>query len=243
MTDTTALVPPSPDFDALLVDLAKLSRNHLLFFRIEVGRRLSKSFYNNDVELYRSSHRQKDGAFRDFVSAKGVELADIGLSEQLLRQSLRVFFVVKDLPRALVAQLVYSHLVQLTAVDDDQTRSMLARATVENHWTGKALQSAIVAVREGRWPDGDPDQPGLQPEALAPAVVDAEAEAAPDWKKPQPGRVVTRFERTAKDLSALMGQWRAVPVEKLTKAQTARVRTAVAELEAQVAELKARIGE
>jgi hypothetical protein len=223
----------------LLADLAKLSRNHLLYFRIEVGRRLSQSFYNDDREAYRAGQRQREGAFREFVVAKGPELADLGLSEQLLRQSLRAFFVVKDLPRALVAQLVYSHVVQLSTVEDDNTRALLAKATVDNQWTGRALHNAIAAVRRGRWPDADPDQPGLQAEELeVPAPDDDEPE-----RPPQPGRVVTRFERTATDLADLMGQWKAVPVEKLTKAQAARVRSALKALELQVAEMRARLGE
>ncbi len=55
--------------------------------------------------------------------------------------------------------------------------------------------------------------------------------------------MVTRFERTAKAVAERMGQWQAVPVEKLTKAQTARVRAAVEALERQVAEMKGRLGE
>ena len=126
--ETTALLPSSPDFDAILVDLAKLSRNHLLYFRVEVGRRLSESFCHDGPELYRSGFRHKEGAFRDFVVAKSAELADLGLSEPLLRQSLRAFFVVKDLPRGVVAQLVCSHVVQLTVVEVDKTRVLLAES-------------------------------------------------------------------------------------------------------------------
>lgn len=238
MTEDTALAPPAPDFDALLADLSKLSRNHLLYFRIEVGRKLSRAFYHDDPELYRAMHRQKDGSFRAFVAAKGAELADLGLSEALLRQSLRTFFVVKDLPRALVAQLVYSHVVQLTAVEDQKTRKLLAQAAVENRWTGRALQNAIEAVRNGQWPDADPNVPGLQAEDLE---TESTAEGEAEGRKPQPGRVVSRFERTAKDLADLMGQWQAVPVEKLTDKQAKRVRSAVEALERQVAEMKERL--
>jgi hypothetical protein len=233
--DEPTALEPTPDFDAVVDELSRLSRNHLLYFRIEVGRRLSSAFYNDDPALYRATHRQKEGSFRAFLAEKADALADLGLNEALLRQSLRTFFVVKDLPRALVAQLVYSHVVQLTAVEDDQTRALLARATVDNQWSGRALQLAIEAVRNGQWPDADPSAPGLQPEGL-PA-----AEAGPEAPKPQPVRVVTRFERTAEDLGALVGQWEAVPVEKLTKAQAARVRAAVEALERRVAEVKARL--
>lgn len=94
-------------------------------------------------------------------------------------------------------------------------------------------------MRSGRWPDADPDQPSLQAEELeVPAPDDDEPE-----RPPQPGRVLTRLERTATDLADLMGQWKAVPVEKLTKAQAARVRSALKALQLQVAEMQARLGE
>jgi hypothetical protein len=51
--------------------------------------------------------------------------------------------------------------------------------------------------------------------------------------------LVTRFERTAEDLGARLGQRQAVPVEKLTKAQAARVRAAVEALERRGAEGRA----
>ena len=61
--------------------------------------------------------------------------------------------------------------------------------------------------------------------------------------KALPVRVVTRIECTAQAVAERMGQGQAVPVEKLTKAQAARVRAAVEALERQVAEMKGRLGE
>jgi hypothetical protein len=238
MDDTTAVELPSPDFDALLAGLAKLSRNHLLYFRIEVGRGLSRAFYADDRERYRAGMGNKNSSFRQFVAAKAAELADLGLSERLLRQSLLTFFVVKDLPRAVVAQLVYSHVVQLTAVDDDQTRALLSKATVDNHWTGQMLQNAIDAVRAGRWPDADPAAPGLQGDP-APAAA-SELEDPDDTLAP--GRVVTRFEKTAKDLGSLVGQWERVPVDKLSKEQKRRMGQAITDLEGRISAIKARFG-
>jgi hypothetical protein len=233
--DEPTALAPSPDFDAVVAERSRLSRNHLLYVRIEVGRRLFSAFTHDAPALYRATHRQKEGSFRASLAEKADALADLGLNEALLRQALRTFFVVKDLPRALVAQLVTSHVVQLTAVADEQTRAMLARATVDHRWSGRALQSAIEAVHNGQWPDADPSAPGLQPEGL-PA-----AEPGPEGPKPHPGRVVTRSERRAEDLGALVGQWEAVPVEKLTKAQAARVRAAVEALERRGAEVGARL--
>ncbi len=66
----------------------------------------------------------------------------------------------------LVARRVTSHVVQLTTVEDHQTRAALARATVENQWSGRALHSAIEAVRNGQWSDAAPSAPGLQLEGL-----------------------------------------------------------------------------
>ncbi len=87
---------PAPDFDELLAALAKLSRNHLLFFRIEVGRRLSRAFYDHDATRYRASQGAKGSSFRRFAADRASELADLGLSENVLRTSLLAFFVVKD---------------------------------------------------------------------------------------------------------------------------------------------------
>jgi hypothetical protein len=236
MDDKTELDLPTPDFDSILAELAKLSRNHLLYFRIQVGRRLARAFYRDDRALYRASMGTKTSSFRRFTAEKAVELADLGLNEQLLRQSLLVFFVVKELPEGLLAQLVYSHVVKLTAVEDDQTRSLLAQAAVDNGWTGQMLQNAIEAVRAGRWPDSDPAAPGLQMEPLP---------EAPEEPEPEPvlatGRVVTRFEKTAKDVGSLVGQWEKVAVEKLSKDQAKRVRDALGALEQQIAAMKARL--
>jgi len=226
---------PPPDFDDLVGELAKLSRNHLLFFRIEVGRRLSKAFYDHDPGRYRASQGVKGSSFRRFAADRAAELADIGLSDGLLRESLRAFFVVKDLPRELVTRLVYSHVVELTRVEDAETRSILARAAVENAWSGAALANAVLQVRAGRWPDGDPEQPGLQP------VPPPEPEPGAS-RSPQTGRVVTRFERTPDDLDNLVGQWEQVPVDRLTSLQRTRVREALAPAKHRLTALEERLG-
>ncbi len=94
---------------------------------------------------------------------------ELELSEQLLRQSLRAFFVVKDLPRGVVAQLVYSHVVQLTAVEDDNTRGLLAKvdralAVYRSGTTGFAGRGVVPGgsgggARCGETPAGSGGQP------------------------------------------------------------------------------------
>lgn len=100
--------------------------------------------------------------------------------------------------------------------------------------TGEALREAVTAVRAGRWIDGDPKTDGFQPPAPAPKLDD-------DWA-PQAGRVVTRFERAAQDLDALVAEWERVAVEKLTKQQRSRMDEAIAKLDERLQKLKARRG-
>ena len=159
---TVCFLTPGPVLGALLGGLTPLSRDRLRSFRVRVGRSVADALSSSPPPPTTTMPATRTARC---AADCPDQLADLGLSDKLLRQSLRVFFVVKDLPRALVAQLVYSHIVRLTAIEDDQTRALLAKATVDNHWSGQALQLAIEAVREGRWPDGDPDQPGLRPAA------------------------------------------------------------------------------
>ncbi len=117
-------------------------------------------------------------------------------------------------------------------MEDGSTRELLARAAVDNGWSGSALANAVLAVRAGRWPDGDLEKPGLQAVHAPPEVPS---------KLPQAGRVVNRIERTAKDFDAVIGEWERVPTEKLTDLQRARVRDVVGQLEARVAVLKEKL--
>lgn len=219
-----------PDFDALVERLATLSRNHLLFFKVEVGRALDEGFFSGDANAYRSQDPFKDTSLRQFATERADELRELGLNEQALRKCLHAWYVVRDLPPELVARLVISHVVELARLHDEPTRRLLAQATVDNAWTSRALRDAVLAVRAGRWIDGDPAK-GLQPPA--PQIEEA--------RRPQPGRVVTRFEKTVEDLGELGGQWATVEVEKLTALQATRVRAALAAHKAWIAEVEGRL--
>lgn len=221
-----------PAFEQTLHKLEKLSRNHLLFFRLEVGRLILDEFYAGDAVAYQLNDRTKPQRFQEFADACAEQLADIGLGEQVLRQCVVAHVVVRTLPVATVAQLGFSQVVELTRVPDPATRSLLAQATVENGWTARQLRGAAEAAKAGLWIDGDLSQPGLQP----PDVRDVPPESA---KVLPLGRVVSRFERTVADFDELVGHWQAAAGEKLSKVQRERVRKALAELEARLAEVKA----
>jgi hypothetical protein len=226
--DTPALASA---FERLLSRLAVLSRKHLLFFRIEVGRAVSDELYGGDPAQYFDQAPNKDNSLRQFAAEKEEQLRDLGLSEATLRQSLRGWFVVQELRHEIVASLMVSHVVELAKVADRATRRLLAEAVHENGWTGSDLKKAIIATEANKWIDGDPRTPGLQP-------PDPEAEPP---HSPQIGRVVTRVEKIAEHVDEVLAQWEQVPVEKLTKKQQARVRDAVRAVKERVARLESRL--
>lgn len=224
----------APVFDALLGELTQLSRNHLLYFRVQVGRSVADALYSGDPAAYHHQASNKDSSLRRFAVHRRDQLTDLGLTEATLRQCVRAWFVARDLPDGTLERLVLSHLNLLSQVDDAASRRLLAQATLDNGWTGQELRDAIRAVQDGQWPDADPAAPGLQP---PPAP-----EPAADARPPQPGRVVSRFERSADELDALISSWAQVPAEKRSKKQVARVRAAVDAWKAKIARLEAELG-
>ena len=75
----------------------------------------------------------------------------------------------QSLPPEAVARLPFTHVVELSRVEDSATRSLLALATLNNNWTSRQLHDAIQAVRAGRWIDGDPaEKSGVVPRKARP---------------------------------------------------------------------------
>lgn len=214
------------EFSETLDQLTHLSRNHLLFFRLEVGKLLLQQFFGGDAAAYQSFDPTKPQGFGQFTATCAEQLADIGLGEQVLRQCIVAHIVVKSLPHATVAKLGFTQVVELTRVPDAATRSLLAQASAENNWTGKQLKGAIEAAKAKKWIDVDPKTPGLQPPEPTPKHPPEYSAANP----PHAGRVVARFERTVEDFKELTAQWDLVVAEKLSDGQKARVKAAVAEL-------------
>ncbi|HNC94858.1 MAG TPA: hypothetical protein PKW90_01975 [Myxococcota bacterium] len=218
-----------PDHQATLARLHALSRNHLLFFRLEVGRLLLQDYFGGDPAAYHSQDPDKTQSFVGFLESCGEQLKEIGLGETVLRSCILAQAAVAALPPGTVERLLFSHIVELARVHDGATRSLLAQATIENQWSSRQLRDAAQAARAGLWIDGDP-APGLQP------VAPEEGE-----KAPQLGRVVSRMERSAEDLEGLSGQWRQLAGKKLTSGQKNRVKEALSRLKAQIAELEGQL--
>lgn len=217
-----------PDFSHTLERLAQLSRNHLLFFRVEVGRLMLADFFENDPAAYRSQDPAKPHRLSDFLRLHGHFMRDLGLGESVLRQCIVAAIAVASLPPGTLEKLLFSHVVELARVADAAERNVLALATVENHWTSRQLRDAILSAEAGRWIDAQPEVPGLQP--AAPAL--------PEKVMPV-GRVVTRFEKAAEELDDLGVQ---ISGRKVTGPQKARVRDALGRLKAKIIALEAELG-
>ena len=222
---------PYTDFRDTLERLERLARDHHLLYRLGIGRLLLTDFYDGDAAAYLSRSRSKPGRFAGFLVAHAAEIGDLGLSEITLRQCIVLSIVADGLPNALVEQLRIRHLVELAKVDDAATRNVLALASVQDRWTSGQLRDAVLAARAGRWIDGQPDVPGLQPPAPEPEPTG----------KVQLGRVVTKFERAAADLADLVTQWAGV-TRRPSGAERERLSAAIGALESKAAAMRAALG-
>ena len=106
------------EFSAALQQLDKLSRNHLLYFRLEVGKLLLTESYDGAVAAYHSQDPAKPHKFNQFISTSAQDLQEIGLAGQVLRQCIVAHIVVKALPPPTWAKLQFSQVVELTRVAD-----------------------------------------------------------------------------------------------------------------------------
>jgi hypothetical protein len=218
---------PPDSFDALLSILTQLSRKHLLSFRIEVGRVVAVVLFDGEPAAFRDHAWNKEGSLRRFAAERREALAELGLSEATLRQCVRAYFVARELPPRVLDGLVLNHLNLLAQVEDDERRALLAQMVVDHGLSGLTLRELVHAIKTGVNPF-DGLRGGDAPE--------------PAQRGPQPGRVVTRFERASDELDGLIGAWAQVPAEKRTPAQVARVKAAVAGWKERIARMEGELG-
>ena len=213
-----------PEFADVLADLRQLARNHLLVYRVEVGRVLLERFFAGSAAAYTDMDPGKELAFTRFVETCAEELSAFRLGERTLRDCIRTHLVFLTLPPAAREALQFSHVVELTRVADPTLRGQLAVASVAGDWSVVQLKGAIGEAKAGNWYDTDADTPGSQPpppRELPPPV-------------PQAGRLVTRAEKWAEEVEIWSSQWSAVDASRLSKAQRQRVIAAVTALRAKL---------
>jgi hypothetical protein len=220
---------PTEDFAPTLQGLLQLTQQHLLSFRIQVGALLLRDLFGGDPAAYRNRDPHKLQRFAAFLRQHGDQLSEWGLGESVLRQSITIAIATDGLPEELIARLNLSQVVALSRVEDAESRGSLALAAARNGWSARDVAGAAQAIREGKWIDADPTTPGLQ----APALVEPEAA---EVKLPA-GRVVARVEKAADVLAGLRGMWSGFSAEETRPGHKRRLREAVAQAQAELAQL------
>ena len=219
------------DFAPVLSELAALTRDHLLQYRLEVGRLILDQFFGGSLEACSDRSHAKQTRFADFLGQHPAELDRLGLKEHTLRQCVAVRTVFLGLPPAAKEQLGYTRTLALTRMAEPTTRARLALAAVAENWTVAELKQTIDAARAGHWYDTDPLAAGVQ---ARPAPADAEAP-----RPPQPGRLVVRAEKWSEEFDAFAAGWASVGATRPTRFQRLRLKNALAAAIARLQTLQA----
>ncbi len=224
-TATTTLTTVS--FEDILDDLERLTRTHLLVYRVQVGAVLLGHFWDDDPAAFsnRSPHRTQ--RFDLFFDKYAETLTRYGLSRRMARDSIRACIVMRSLPSELAEQLFLSQVLLLATVHDKTLRARLAQAAVRQDWSVVTLRKAVTASRAGL--PFDLGNPSAAAELPAPEAI----------KPMAPGRLVTRAEKLSDQVRGWTAQWATVDPSRLRGPQRERLAAAVTELEAEVAKLRA----
>ena len=214
-------------FEDVLDALERLSREHLLAYRLGVGRVLLQSIYGGDARAYASRDPRKEQRFSLFVSECGEQLRRYGLGKQSAREAIVSYLTFQTLPDAVRDGLFYSQVRELARLHDPTARARLAVAAIQGDWSVRELQGAVSAVKAGLPYDADPDTPGIQPQQ------------APPPRQLSAGRLVTRAERWTSDLDAWAGMWSQADPGQLRARQRRRLAATVARAQARLAQLAA----
>ena len=232
MPNEIEVIDPKVIYGDILQQLALLSRDMLLAFRLQVGKLMLDHFYDSNVQSYRTHWASKESSFAAFVRACPSELVDLGLSAQIIRQCINARVTYDMLPPQVRDGLLFSHVVELARLEDPNARARLAMDITMQKWSVDQLKDAIGQLTLGNYYDTDASQPGTQPPP-----------AKPETEKPaQPGRLVARLERAVEDLDTWAAEWTGADTSKLRGVQRERAKKAMADLKAKVAAVEALLG-
>lgn len=214
-------------FEDILDALERLGREHLLFYRVQVGELFLQQFWRGDAAHFSRSGPNKGSRFELFFAKHAEILRRYGLSPRQARDSVRAAIVVRTLPPAVAKQLFLSQVLALTRLRDPTQRAQVATAAVANDWSVQELQQAVSAVHAGLPLDSDAEQPGVQI-----------TQVPPRQPVPVPGRMVNRAERFATDVDDWALRWQQVDASRLKPVHRQRLVKALSALEDKVAALR-----
>ena len=221
------------EFQTILANLKLLVRDHLLYFRLEVGRVVLDEFFGGDAFAYADRSNTKQAKLAEFMDTHAEDLESYGLKPWLLRECVQVQIVHRTLPPTVREQLGYSHILALIGIGDPTVRAKLANAAITQEMSVAQFKDTVGAAKANIWYDTDAQTPGVQPKT--PPV--------PPVYVPQPGRLVTQVQKWVGDAHILSAGWAALDPTKVRPAQRAGLKQAIAELRAELAALEAKIGE
>jgi hypothetical protein len=201
----------SETFTPVLDRLTALTVDQLVAYRLGIGEVILNEFFDGDPEKFSDRSRFKGTRFTTFLQVCRARLDDLGMSEGNLRESVRVYVLFLALDQESRARLPFSHLVVLTRVADPATRRLLANAAADHGWSVAQVRAAVARVKQGDWPDQDPNTLGLQPEEPKAKPVDRPTRAptatAIRGARPQARevrRVRTELKRTERVLGTVI---------------------------------------
>ena len=225
---TTSLTDPSSTpvpFEDILDDLERLAREHLLYYRVQVGNLLLRHFWDDDPAAFSSRDRTKSARFELFFDKCSDELTRYGLSMRQARDSVRAAIVVRRLPAEVAQRLFLSQVLELTRLADPTARVQVAKAALTYDWSVRQLRDAVTATRLGQPLEETTATPTPSP------VVAAE-------RPPAVGRMVTRAEKLVAEVDHWSELWGQLDARRMRKPQRERLEAAVEALEARVAALR-----
>lgn len=134
--------------------LHNLTRGAALHHALHVGEYLLQHYFANDTAALASRNHNKLNSFEELLRTHKDELAEMGLTGQVLRNNVHAFVVFRGLPETTRKHLDFTDLVALAPLKDQQKREELALEAVQAGWTSRQVKAAAQkeTKRKGKKP-------------------------------------------------------------------------------------------
>lgn len=210
------------EYQDVVQGLQALTLQHERTYRLQVGALILQRFFGGSAALFSSNDPTKTATFKNFLEIHAADIAELDLSEQTMRRCVRVKICHDSLPASAREQLTWSALLAVSGLGEVNLRARIAMAAVRENWPLGKVRAAVAQAGDDRVWDADAETPGLQLPAPKPPAL------------PQPGRLVSRTEKWTAEVDQWQQEFDRIDPRKLSPAQVARVRSAVATLRSQL---------